>query len=111
MKSIKTVVAAALVAIIASGCTSMQSSVYRNESVAGQTRIYATGQAAVEAAKVGKSNNCPSCGPGPGTGGSGSNSGGYSYKEKPMTDKILDSASSALERKISRTIADAIDKL
>ncbi len=110
MKNIKTMLAAALVAIIATGCTSMQPSVYRNESVAGQTRIYASGKAAVEAAKVGKSNNCPSCGSGS-TGGSGSNGGGYSYQEKPMTDKILDSASSALERKISRTIAEAIDKL
>ena len=108
MKTIKTLLAAVLVATIATGCTSMQPSVYRNESVAGQTRVYASGKAAVEAAKVGKSNNCPSCGSG---NGDSNNSGGYSYKEKPMTDKILDSASSAMERKISQSIADAIDKL
>ena len=97
------------VLVFASGCTSMQKSVYTNKSTPYGNEVYATGEAAVAAAGVNGSYNCPSCA----VSGSRGNRGQYPQyryqrKQRSHVDDIYNSATQTLSNEISRSINDAI---
>jgi hypothetical protein len=93
--------------VVSTGCTSMQQSVYTNESTPYGNKVYATGNAAVAAASVNTTSNCPSCA----VSGNNNRSGHPRYnqnKQRSEAERLYKSATKTLSREISNSINDAI---